>query len=159
MRLRTHYVFTMGVLFPLGVNVSPLQGIVMAGILSVASNLIIDRLGHEVRWGYVRRTPMTHTLPRSVMWGFLPALFIFLLLYFSGVVLWAVPLMGLLSGPSHLLLDIFTERGIYVKKKRRWSRFALAHFRYDNPMVNLLAVLAGLGIIILTLYVRGVLLV
>ena len=58
----------------------------------------------------------------------------------------SVILDGLLVGPSHLLLDVFTERGIYHKVKGRW-RDAFAHFSYDNPMANGLAIL--LGVIVL----------
>jgi hypothetical protein len=42
-----------------------------------------------------------------------------------------------------MLLDVFTERGIYVKRNGKWKRFALAHFSYDNPAVNGVAVLMG----------------
>ena len=52
-------------------------------------------------------------------------------------------LVSLLNGPSHMLLDVFTERGIYVKRNGKWKRFALAHFSYDNPIVNGLAILLG----------------
>jgi len=50
---------------------------------------------------------------------------------------------GVIVGPSHMLLDIFTERGIYVKRNGKWRRFALAHFSYDNPLANGLAIIAG----------------
>ena len=42
-----------------------------------------------------------------------------------------------------MLLDIFTERGIYHKVDGKWKRIALAHFSYDNPIVNGLAILLG----------------
>ena len=53
-------------------------------------------------------------------------------------------LVSLLNGPSHMLLDVFTERGIYVKRNGKWKRFALAHFSYNNPAVNGLAILLGI---------------
>jgi len=40
-----------------------------------------------------------------------------------------------------MLLDIFTEKGIYHKVNGKWRRIALAHFSYDNPIVNGLAIL------------------
>ncbi|BBG26474.1 DUF1286 domain-containing protein [Sulfuracidifex tepidarius] len=47
--------------------------LMLAGVLSVAGNLIIDELGHrEVRtrrWIIPTTTPQTHTFPRSVVWG------------------------------------------------------------------------------------------
>ncbi|WCM36567.1 hypothetical protein GO599_03000 [Sulfolobus islandicus] len=42
-----------------------------------------------------------------------------------------------------MLLDVFTERGIYVKRNGKWKRFALAHFSYDNPAVSGMAILLG----------------
>jgi len=52
-------------------------------------------------------------------------------------------LNGVVVGPSHLFLDVFTERGIYHKVNGKWRRIALAHFSYDNPMANGLAIIAG----------------
>jgi hypothetical protein len=46
---------------------------------------------------------------------------------------------GVIVGPSHMLLDISTERGIYHKVNGRWRRIALAHFSYDNAAANGLA--------------------
>ncbi|MUN30067.1 hypothetical protein RQ359_000857 [Sulfuracidifex metallicus DSM 6482 = JCM 9184] len=42
-----------------------------------------------------------------------------------------------------MLLDVFTGRGIYVKRNGKWKRFALAHFSYDNPAVNGMTILLG----------------
>ncbi|MEM0183023.1 MAG: hypothetical protein QXU93_05505 [Thermoproteus sp.] len=43
-----------------------------------------------------------------------------------------------------MLLDAFTEHGIYVKRNGRWRRFALAHIRSNDPIANALALLLGL---------------
>ncbi|ADX83215.1 hypothetical protein SiH_1867 [Sulfolobus islandicus HVE10/4] len=64
-------------------------------------------------------------------------------------------LNGVVVGPSHLFLDVFTERGIYVKKYGRWRRFALAHFRYDNPAINGLAILLGVIMLLAALYLHN----
>lgn len=44
-----------------------------SALISVIGNLIIDRLGHKevlTKQGQIPvRTPLTHTLPRSVLWG------------------------------------------------------------------------------------------
>jgi hypothetical protein len=61
---------------------------------------------------------------------------------------------GILVGPSHMLLDVFTERGIYVKRNGKWRRFALAHFSYDNPLVNGLAILLGVIMLLAALYLH-----
>ncbi|EHP68183.1 Protein of unknown function (DUF1286) [Metallosphaera yellowstonensis MK1] len=147
MKLLTHYIFTTGFLTLLS---TPYLGfyvsLLLSSVISSLSNTLIDRLGHEVRGGFVRRTPTTHTLPRSVIWGLLPSLPLF---YFFHVL--PILLLGVLSGPSHMLLDIFTERGIYVKRGGRWRRFALAHFSYDNPVINGTAILAGALLLYLAL--------
>jgi hypothetical protein len=44
-----------------------------------------------------------------------------------------------------MLLDVFTERGIYVKRNGKWKRFALA-LSYDNPLANSSAILLGWSI-------------
>ncbi len=105
------------------------------------------------------RTPLTHTLPRSVFWGFIASTPVIILSLLYGVVFNAQILTaligGILVGPSHMLLDVFTERGIYVKKYGRWKRFALAHFRYDNPAINGLAILLGVLMLLAALYLHN----
>jgi hypothetical protein len=43
-----------------------------------------------------------------------------------------------------MILDVFTEKGIYVKKNGVWTRFALAHYKYNDPLANGLAMFVGL---------------
>lgn len=158
MKLLTHYVFSMGLLtllLALGRNPFP-ESLFLALIMSVTGNLIIDGLGHEERRGYVRRTPLTHTIPRSIFWGELPGIAIIILLYYlSGRVIELIYveiiLSSLLMGPSHMILDIFTERGIFVKRRGRWVRLALAHFSYNDVLVNGAAMIIGL-LMIFTAY-------
>jgi len=147
MKLRTHYVFSLGLLYLVDSLVSndPFYSIMLAIIISVVGNNLIDSLGHEVKGRYIARSPRTHTFYRSILWGLsisLPLLvlyYVFPSFYFT----LSVALDGLLVGPSHMILDIFTERGIYRKVNGRWSRVALAHFSYDNPLANGLATLLG----------------
>ncbi len=158
MKLLTHYVFSMGLLtllLALGRNPFP-ESLFLALIMSVTGNLIIDGLGHEERRGYVRRTPLTHTIPRSIFWGALPGIAIIILLYYlSGrmieLIYVEIILSSLLMGPSHMILDIFTERGIFVKRRGRWVRLALAHFSYNDVLVNGAAMIMGL-LMIFTAY-------
>ncbi|MCH1770115.1 MULTISPECIES: DUF1286 domain-containing protein [Metallosphaera] len=139
MKLVSHYVFTAGLLTLISSPfLSFYTSLVLSFLISWVSNTLIDRLGHEIRGGYIRRTPRTHTLFRSIPWGLIPAI---PLAIFEGYPILLV--LGVLAGPSHLLLDVFTERGIFVKQGKRWTRFALAHFSYDNIFVNGLAILAG----------------
>ncbi|MEM3358803.1 MAG: DUF1286 domain-containing protein [Metallosphaera sp.] len=151
MKLVAHYVFTTGVLALLS---SPILGfyeaVTISFFISWTGNTLIDRLGHELKGGYIRRTPRTHTLFRSLFWGVLPSIPLFII-FLNPLYL----VMGGISGPSHLLLDVFTEKGIYRKKNGRWIRFALAHFSYNNPLVNGLAILIGGGLIYLALILQS----
>ena len=52
---------------------------------------------------------------------------------------------------------LFTEAGVYVKKGGKWRRYALAHFRYNNPFANGLAALAGIFMLFLFVYPHTVL--
>ncbi|MEM3925902.1 MAG: hypothetical protein QW239_07510, partial [Metallosphaera sp.] len=64
-----------------------------------------------------------------------------------------IPLMiidGIIVGPSHMFLDAFTEAGIFVKKNGKWKRAAIAHFSYDNKVLNGLAILAGIIMLIIS---------
>ncbi|AAY79641.1 DUF1286 domain-containing protein [Sulfolobus acidocaldarius] len=160
MRLYAHYVFTIGVLvFINSFLVTPLSppnyydSLFYGGLLSVFSNTLIDRLGHEIRGKYISRTPTTHTFPRSMLWSLLVSVLLsFLFFYVRHTIPYYLLIDGVIAGPSHMVLDIFTERGIYVKRNGRWKRFALAHFRYNNPAVNGLAVLLGLLMMLVPLY-------
>ncbi|WP_338598500.1 DUF1286 domain-containing protein [Sulfolobus tengchongensis] len=166
MLLRTHYIFSIGLLALVDSILSHeyfYYILIVAGIVSVIANTLIDRIGHKeiiTRYGYIPvRTPLTHTWFRSIVWGLLSITPIIALLAFYDYeshnfiydtsLLFIIVIDGLIVGPSHMLLDVFTERGIYVKKKGRWARYALAHFKYNNPGVNGLAILAG---IIMLLY-------
>ena len=156
MKLITHYIFSAGVL---SLALAPLTyyHLPIAVAVSVIANTVIDRLGHEIRGGIPVRTPLTHTLPRSVIWGLVSSSPLFVLYfyhyyYWYEVIRHIVPIAvaGVLVGPTHMVLDVVTERGIYVKKNGRWRRFALAHFRYNNPAVNGLAAVAGVIMLFLS---------
>ncbi|ADB87247.1 DUF1286 domain-containing protein [Saccharolobus islandicus] len=176
MKLRTHYIFSTGLLTLLDSVLFHeyfYYALILSGIVSVIGNSLIDRIGHKeiaTRYGYIPvRTPLTHTIPRSVVWGIVSVVpvFILLLIYYYGFsyheyyfslsnkVVLLILLNGVVVGPSHLFLDVFTERGIYVKKYGRWKRFALAHFRYDNPLANGLAILMGVIMLLAALYLHN----
>ncbi|ADX81872.1 DUF1286 domain-containing protein [Saccharolobus islandicus] len=176
MKLRTHYIFSTGLLTLLDSVLFHeyfYYALILSGMVSVIGNSLIDRIGHKeiaTRYGYIPvRTPLTHTIPRSVVWGIVSVVpvFILLLIYYYGFsyheyyfslsnkVLLLILLNGVVVGPSHMLLDVFTERGIYVKKYGRWKRFALAHFRYDNPLANGLAILMGVIMLLAALYLHN----
>jgi len=64
-----------------------LNTLVFAGIVSVLANSMIDYLGHEmvqVEGEYLpRRTPLTHTWFRSILWGSVATAIATLLAYFA----------------------------------------------------------------------------
>jgi len=166
-RLRTHYIFSTGLIslvLSLLFRISFFNILFISFLISFLGNTIIDRIGHKevaTRFGEIPvRTPLTHTFPRSIIWGVissLPVLFIALYLshyyydysYYSNryettlIYIISILISGILVGPSHMLLDVFTEKGIYVKRHGKWKRFALAHFRYNNPFANGLAIFFG----------------
>lgn len=141
-------------------------------IISVSVNLVIDRFGHDLRGGHISRSPRTHTLPRAALTGIAGGLALALgysLTFYSlkgspsgGTAtidirnIFSFPdyydylvfsVVGATAGVGHLFLDVWTERGIFVRKHGRWKRFALAHFRASNPLVNTLAIILGLALI------------
>jgi hypothetical protein len=152
MKLRTHYIFSTGLLSLITVLFIPfIYAVFLSGLISFIGNSFIDYFGHEIRGKYPSRTPRTHTIFRSILWGLLIVFPIALLSHFilpnSFYLILSISLDGLLVGPSHMFLDVFTERGIYRKVNGKWKRFALAHFRYDNPIVNGIAIILGIALL------------
>jgi hypothetical protein len=167
MLIKTHVIFSTGLLLFIGslITHDPSPVFVYALAVSAVANVLVDKLGHEminVNGKLIpRRTPLTHTWFRSILWGLLVSVLLspLLLPFVSGTyystyyhyygnfqVLKAVSTVlvyGVTAGPSHMLLDVFTEKGIYVKKDGKWVRFALAHFKYNDPFANGLAVFVG----------------
>jgi hypothetical protein len=154
--LRTHYVFSFGLLVLLDfilLGKSPIV-VIIAGVVSIFTNSVIDILGHEIEGEYIARTPTTHTIPRSIGWGLVtPTPFALVLyIYHLPFELILVTFMdGVVAGLSHMLLDIFTEKGIYHKVNGKWRRIALAHFSYNNPFANGLAFLLGILMLFVSL--------
>jgi len=179
LKLVAHYVFSGGVLFAVGYPLLTLLlgevggggvGGLAAGVaawLAVASNALIDRVGHVVRWSYTRGAPYparawrTHSVYTAPIWGVIPAAVVAAgagdpsylgaaagapvpgVWGFAG---WAVGL-GVIASYTHLLLDSFTEAGVFAGRGRR---VALAHLPSNSWWANLVATLGGLGLIFLT---------
>ena len=104
------------------------------------------------------RSPRTHTVYTSIAWGIVSAIISLALVKLTQSTYeynyyHLIPLMiidGIIVGPSHMFLDAFTEAGIFVKKNGKWKRAAIAHFKYDNPVLNGLAILAGIIMLIIS---------
>ena len=160
MKTRTHNIFTTGVLTLTGaLFIAPVYSFISAALISVISNNIIDKYGHETnRFGETVRTYRTHSPLRALFWGFTPALVLIAVVpYLRNSFIFPVPAyfyclsaQGLLAGELHLLLDLPTEDGIFINKKH----VALGHFAYNNPLVNLAA--AGAGFLLIYLAFTGV---
>jgi len=110
----------------------------------------MDHAGHERKGLTIRRTWVTHSIftgsALGIVLGILLAFgFQYVNLPFSFI---AFALQGFVSALSHLFLDAITEGGIFIFTKR----FALAHFRYNNPFLNTGFALLGMFLLFLSLY-------
>lgn len=158
MKLRTHVAFSVGLTALTESTLGISNIILLLGssiVLSYLVNLIIDALGHEEKDGFTRRSPRTHTMGRSFTAGLIISLLVALFLYYMSPIgayrALIIALMGPVVGWSHMLLDALTENGIYVKRRGRWVRFALAHFKYNNPALNWLFIIIGVMLLIKSL--------
>lgn len=150
MKIKTHNIFNIGVLTYIGAFFTvPLYSLISAVLISFPANTIIDKYGHEKNGlGIPVRTYRTHSPIRALFWGMMPAIILFIAVYylknrFSLPAPYFILIQGLFSGELHLLLDLPTEGGIFINKKR----FALGHFAYNNPLLNFLGIIIGLFLI------------
>ena len=155
MKALTHYIFSAGVslgLLSLAHELD-LASTLMALWLALSVNYLLDLLGHVSRKGNPTRTWVTHSIVTAPFWGALVAIVSlaaasqasgsFPVLSASGF--WTI--MGVLISGEHLFLDSLTQAGVYSWKKR----IAVAHFRYDNPALNLGFALLGAVLIVVAL--------
>ena len=147
MLLITHILFAVGVVAEFAVNglSMPMEHVLIASLFTILTQYVIDYGSHEVvaRGGrtYYRRGKFLHSPEGATA----VALFLAPLLYtFIGDFMVSFAVL-LFATYSHLLLDAFTERGIYVAGKRITKR-RLA--RYNNPLANLLAQGVGIALIL-----------
>ena len=191
MKLKTHNIFTIGILTAIGsFFTNPITSLISASLLSLIANQIIDTFGHKRVYknkilglslkrinrrkrknnndddSYLVRTPLTHTLIRSIFWGMIPAVILFLLfgsldklpaLHLNGYQPYWILLQGIFAGPLHMCLDMITEDGIFRHKNNKFVRFAVAHIAYDDLFWNVFFQLVGLGFVFLIFYSHGLL--
>jgi len=60
---------------------------------------------------------------------------------------------GIVVGPSHMLLDAFTENGIFKKENGQWVRFALAHRKYNDPLANGITIALGALMLLFSIWI------
>ena len=109
------------------------------------------------------RSPRTHTVYTSIAWGIVSAIISLALVKLTQSTYeynyyHLIPLMiidGIIVGPSHILLDAFTIAGIPIKKDKegKWVCISLTSLKYDNPVLNSLAILAGIIMLIISLII------
>jgi hypothetical protein len=148
----THDFFSLGVGVYLVYHVEQLPALLYLLLtvwLAFATNEIIDGLGHVRRGdGVPVRSFWTHSILTAPIWGISVAIVsLYLLDTIVGQaitiphVLFAAEL-GVVLVYSHLLLDAFTEGGVYLGRRR----VALAHMRYNNLILN--GAFAALGVVL-----------
>jgi hypothetical protein len=137
----THYAFSLGAGLYLAYHVGQpptLTSLVLLVWLAFATNELIDVMGHRTQDGRPVRSFWTHSVFSAPAWGLAAALASAYLL--DGILGEAMTVpqalfaggIGIVFACSHLLLDALTEGGVFLGR----HRVALAHLRYDNPVLN-----------------------
>jgi hypothetical protein len=147
----THDLFSGGVglylVFRIDGPSSPLY-LLLTIWLAFATNEVIDALGHFTRGGIPVRSFWTHSIFTAPIWGIATA---FVSVYLFDIITgqelttsqaFFVAWLGMVLAYSHLLLDAFTEGGVYLGRRR----VALAHLRYNNLILN--GTFAALGVLL-----------
>ena len=151
MKALTHNLFSIGVglYLVLRIEQRPALDALLVIWLALATNEVIDILGHWKRGGIPVRSFVTHSVFTAPIWGIAVA---FSSLWFvslvtgrpAGVDQLSLGLgLGVVLAYAHLFLDALTEGGVYYGRRR----VALAHLSYNNGMLN--AVFAGLGALLI----------
>ena len=151
MKAITHDFFSVGVGFYLVSRVggpsTPLY-LLLVVWLAIATNGVIDLLGHFRRGGTPVRSFLTHSVFTAPIWGIAVAVasvyFLDMVIGQKMTALQVLPVAGLgtVFAYSHLLLDAFTEGGVYLGRRR----VAIAHLRYNNLILN--GAVAALGVLL-----------
>ncbi len=118
-------------------------------ILSFAVNIVID-LGHTKIQGVVVRSPYTHEVTNCLLVSLAVGIALWMVLgNLYGVSLYVSLLASLLIAGSHLLGDVITRGGIYVRVGASMLRISLSSHSYSDPIANLLyIVLLSLPLIV-----------
>jgi Protein of unknown function (DUF1286) len=153
----THDIFSLGVGLYLVFHVersSTLLNLLLVVWLAFVTNEVIDVLGHITRGGVPVRSFWTHSVFTAPVWGIAAAMAsVYLADMIAGQTLAASQAMlaaalGAVLAYSHLLLDALTEGGVYLGRRR----VALAHLRYNNPILNGAFAELGLILVVAALY-------
>lgn len=146
----THYLFSIGFLLYLlslfhALNVG---SAIVTVWLSVSVNWAVDMFGH-FRWSDLPvRSPLTHSIFTAPLWGGVIGVISFEFVRhivqpmadWGGSPFWIV--IGATVALTHLFLDSLTQAGVYSVT----GRIALAHFSYNNLLLNIAFSLVGVGL-------------
>jgi len=147
----THDLFSVGVgvyLLSRTDGLSSPPYLILTVWLALATNEVIDVLGHFTRGGVPVRSFWTHSVFTAPIWGIIvaiPSVYLLDRIIGQGMTpsqTFLVSGLGALLAYSHLLLDAFTEGGVYLVRRR----VALAHLRYNNLIIN--GAFAALGLLL-----------
>jgi len=150
MKLIAHDVFNFGlgacILARLGAGVA--VSVLLALVISFAVNRIIDA-GHIQKHGRPTRSYITHSVFTAPAWGAAVgiAIGVVVALILHVDIVAPAAIIGIIGGYAHLLLDAVTEGGVFIWKRR----IALAHWRYNSPAANGLAMAVGVLLLVLAL--------
>jgi Protein of unknown function (DUF1286) len=122
--------------------------------LTFAVNTLIDVFGHTRKNDVPIRSFVTHSVFTAPLWGAAVGLVTIIVPYsvFNISADSAFELLGAGLGVTiactHLLLDAFTQAGVYLGRRR----IAIAHMSYDNPALNLAFIVLGLLLLAAAFY-------
>ena len=157
MKRLTHDIFSLGVGLYLVLHLErppSLLHLLLVVWLALAANELIDALGHGARGDVPVRSFWTHSVFTAPAWCVTAAIFsIYVADVITGQALTAYHVLfaaglGIVLAYSHLFLDALTEGGVYLGRRR----VALAHLRYDNPILNGAFVALGLLLVFAAFY-------
>ena len=159
MKLKTHEIFSFGILGSVGIILGGgLISLIPAIIISYVVNNIIDKYGHYTDWaGVIRRSYKTHSILRATLIGLVFSVIVFILFYFVfQKFLLYILIQGLIIGITHLILDIWTPAGIVYKpiknwglaKNKGWVKIRLGKVKNNDYLVNKIISLVGIIMII-----------
>jgi len=150
MKLSTHSIFSSGLVFFLSFRLFSLDlyTSLLLSTLSAVMQYTIDFASHESREGIVRRTPLFHSITGALL---ISAIFVLLFHVVVKNVAVIVPgaIACVVSSLSHLFLDFFTEKGIYINRRRTAKRRMISS---RDPAINILFTLIGIVLWISSLY-------
>ena len=151
MKALTHNLFSLGVGIYLLFRIVPAPGwlyVLLVVWSALATNALVDVLGHVDRGGMSVRAFWTHSIFTAPLWGILVAVAsLYFLDAIAGLAMTALQAvlaagLGATLAYSHLLLDALTEGGVFFARRR----IALAHLRNNNLVLN--TAFAGMGVVL-----------